>query len=152
MPTGGREAGLYARIRATQRREEQRQRLALEEGLSQQGRLGVRTAMYGGTPEQAALVQAQEESQNRASLAAIQQAQSERQQALGTAQALGGMFTGQAGLSSQLQSSAQQRATQLSQLGLGAEQIQAQLESEGFGRQMQLGQEGMQEQQAQAQL
>jgi hypothetical protein len=151
-PTVGREADVYERIRATQRPEEERQRLALEERLAQQGRLGVRTAMYGGTPEQLAMAKAQEEAQDRASLAAMQQAQAERQQALGTAQILGGMFGQQAGLSSQLQSAAQQRATQLSQLGLGAEQIQAQLEQEGFGRQLQLGQAGMQAQQAQAQL
>jgi hypothetical protein len=90
--------------------------------------------MFGGTPEQLALSQAQEEAQNRASLAAIQQAQAERQQALGTAQTLGGMFGQQAGLSSQLQSAAQQRAAQLSQLGLSAQQIESQLQTEGLGR------------------
>ena len=133
-PTAAREASVFERIRATQRPEEERQRLALEERMAQQGRLGVRTAMFGGTPEQFALAQAQEEAQNRASLAAIQQAQAERQQALGTAQALGGMFGQQAGLSSQLQSAAQQRAAQLSQLGLSAQQIESQLQSEGLGR------------------
>jgi hypothetical protein len=151
-PQAGREADVFERIRATQRPEEERQRLQLEERLAQQGRLGVRTSMFGGTPEQLALSKAQEEAQNRASLAAIQQAQVERQQALGTAQTLGGMASQQAGLSSQLQSQAQQRAAQLSQLGLSAEQLQAQLEQEGFGRQMQLGQAGMLSQQAQAQL
>jgi hypothetical protein len=150
--TAGREADVYERIRATQRPEEERQRLALEERLAQQGRLGVRTAMYGGTPEQLAMAKAQEEAQDRASLAAIQQAQAERQQAVSEAQTFGGLFGQQAGLSSQLQSAAQQRAAQLSQLGLSAEQMQAQLEQEGFGRQMQLGQAGMQAQQAQAQL
>ena len=133
-PTAAREAGVYERIRATQRPEEERQRLALEERLAQQGRLGVRTAMFGGTPEQFAMAKAQEEAQDRASLAAMQQAQAERQQALGTAQTLGGMFAGQAGLSNQLQSAAQQRAAQLSQLGLSAQQIQSQLQSEGLGR------------------
>ena len=133
-PQAGREADVFERIRATQRPEEERQRLALEERMAQQGRLGVRTAMFGGAPEQFALAQAQEEAQNRASLAAIQQAQSERQQALGTAQTLGGMFGQQAGLSSQLQSQAQQRAAQLSQLGLSAQQIESQLQSEGLGR------------------
>jgi hypothetical protein len=133
-PTSARESSVYERIRATQRPEEERQRLALEERMAQQGRLGVRTSMYGGAPEQFALAQAQEEAQNRASLAAMQQAQAERQQALGTAQTLGGMFGQQAGLSSQLQSAAQQRASQLSQLGLGAQQIQSQLQSEGLGR------------------
>jgi hypothetical protein len=123
--TAGREADVYERIRATQRPEEERQRLALEERMAQQGRLGVRTAMYGGTPEQAALAMQQEEAQNRASLAAIQQAQAERQQAVSEAQTFGGLFGQQAGLSSQLQSAAQQRAAQLSQLGLSAQQIES---------------------------
>jgi hypothetical protein len=132
--TTGREADVYERIRATQRPEEERQRLALEERMAQQGRLGVRTAMFGGAPEQFALAQAQEEAQNRASLAAIQQAQAERQQAVSEAQTFGGLFGQQAGLSSQLQSAAQQRAAQLSQLGLSAQQIESQLQSEGLGR------------------
>tara|TARA_E500000318_G_scaffold110358_1_gene125593 strand:- start:831 stop:2048 length:1218 start_codon:yes stop_codon:yes gene_type:complete len=80
QPMAGREADIYDRIRATQMPEEQRQRLALEERLANQGRLGVQTAMYGGTPEQLALSQAQEEAQNKASLAAIQQAQAEQAQ------------------------------------------------------------------------
>jgi hypothetical protein len=134
MPTAQREADVFERIRATQRPEEERQRLQLEERLAQQGRLGVRTAMFGGTPEQMALSKAQEEAQDRASLMAMQQAQSERQQALGTAQTLGGMFGQQAGLSSQLQSQQQQRAAQLSQLGLSAQQIESQLQSEGLSR------------------
>ena len=151
-PTVDREAEVFERIRATQRPEEERQQMELEERLLAQGRLGVRTSQYGGTPEQLALAKAQEEAQDRASLAAIQQAQSERQQALGEAQTLGGMFSAQAGLSSQLQSQAQQRAAQLSQLGLSAEQMQAQLESEGFGRELQLGQAGIQAAQAQSAL
>ena len=135
QPTAAREAEVFERIRATQRPEEERQRLALEQRLAAQGRLGTRSAAYGGaTPEQLALATAQEEAQNRASLAAMQQAGVERQRALGEAQALGGLFTQQAGLSSQLQSQAQQRAAQLSQLGLSAEQVQSQLQSEGLGR------------------
>jgi hypothetical protein len=135
QPTAGREAEVFERIRATQRPGEERQRLALEERLAAQGRLGTSSAAYGGaTPEQLAMATAQEEARNRASLSAIQQAQSERQQALGEAQAFGGLFGQQAGLSSQLQSQAQQRAAQLSQLGLSAEQVQSQLQSEGLGR------------------
>lgn len=135
QPTAAREAEVFERIRAAQRPEEERQRLALEQRLAAQGRLGTRSAAYGGaTPEQLAMATAQEEARNRASLSAIQQAQAERRQALGEAQALGGMFSQQAGLSSQLQSQAQQRAAQLSQLGLSAEQIQSQLQSEGLGR------------------
>ena len=133
-PMATREADVYERIRATQRPEEERQRLALEERLAQQGRLGVRTSMFGGTPEQLALSKAQEEAQNRASLAAIQQSQAERQQALGTAQTLGGMFGQQAQLGSALQ--AQQAGlgaqyaglgSQLAMLDLAAQQAQQQL-------------------------
>ena len=80
MPMAGREQDVYDRIRATQLGEEERQRLQLEERLFNQGRGGVRTAMFGGTPEQLALAQAQEEAQNRASLAAISQAQAEQRQ------------------------------------------------------------------------
>jgi len=100
--TGDREAAVYNRIRATQLPEEERQRLALEERLASQGRLGVQTAMFGGTPEQLALAKAQEEAQNQASLMAIQQAQQERmQQAALAEQVLGlgsGLFSGQLGL------------------------------------------------------
>jgi hypothetical protein len=132
--TAGREADVYNRIRATQRPEEERQRMALEERLFNQGRSGVSTNMYGGTPEQLAMAKAQGEAQNQASLAAIQQAQAERQQSLGEAQAFGGMFGQQAGLSSNLQNQAQARASQLSTLGLSANQIESQLQSEGLGR------------------
>ena len=87
-PTAQREADVYQRIRATQLPEEQRQRLALEERLAQQGRLGVRTSMFGGTPEAFTMEKAQAEARNQAMLAAIQQAQAEQQQQA----ALGGQF------------------------------------------------------------
>ena len=73
-----REQAVYNRIRATQEAEEERNRLALEERLFGQGRLGVSSAMFGGTPEQLALAKAEEEARNQASLMAIQQAQRER--------------------------------------------------------------------------
>ena len=111
-PTAVRESSVYDRIRATQRPEEERQRLQLEERLYNQGRSGIRTDMYGGTPEQFALSKAQEEAKNSASLAAMQQAQAERQQSLGTAQTLSGMFGQQATLGGSLQA-------QLAQLGQG---------------------------------
>ncbi len=118
-PTAAREASVFERIRATQRPEEERQRLALEERLAQQGRLGVRTAMFGGTPEQLAMSKAQEEAQDRASLMAMQQAQAERQQALGTAQALGGMFSQQAQLGGALQAQQAGLGQQYATLGSG---------------------------------
>jgi hypothetical protein len=96
-PTATREADVYQRIRATQLPEEQRQQLALQEQLQSQGRTGLRTAMFGGSPEQLALSKAQEEAKNAAALAAIGQAQKEQQQQLETAGTLFGLG-GQAAL------------------------------------------------------
>ena len=80
QPTTGREQEIFERLRAVQTPEEQRQRLALEERLAAQGRLGVQTAQFGGTPEQMALAKAQEEAQNTAAIQAMQQAQAEQMQ------------------------------------------------------------------------
>jgi len=89
--TADREADVYSRIRAMQSPEEERQRLALEERLAGQGRLGVSTAMYGGTPEQLAMAKAQEEARNQAAVSAIQQAQAEQMQQGQLAQAFTGL-------------------------------------------------------------
>ena len=90
-PTQAREQAVFDRIRATQRPDEERQRLALEERLLSQGRLGTSSATYGGgTPEQLALATAQEEARNRAMLTAMQQAQAEQAQQA----ALGGQLLG----------------------------------------------------------
>lgn len=78
--TSGREADIYQRMRAMQTPEEQRQQLGLENRLAAQGRLGVQTAQYGGTPEQLAMAKAQEEAKNAAALGAMQQAQAEQLQ------------------------------------------------------------------------
>ena len=78
--------------------------------------MGVRTSMFGGTPEQLALAKAQEEAQARASLAAIQQAQAEQaQQArLGT-QLLGAAYLPEAQAQNALQRGL--LASQLAQRG-----------------------------------
>jgi hypothetical protein len=102
-PTGAREADVYERIRATQRPEEQRQQLALEERLASQGRTGLRTAQFGGSPEQLALAQAQEEAKARASMSAIQQAQAEQMQQAGLAESMFGLGGSAAGLPQALQ-------------------------------------------------
>ena len=102
-PMAQREADVYERIRATQRPEEQRQQLALEERLASQGRTGLRTAMFGGSPEQLALAQAQEEAKARASLAALQQAQAEQLQQAGLAESMFGLGGRAAGLPAALQ-------------------------------------------------
>ena len=91
MPTAGREAEVYDRIRAVQQPEEERQRMALEERLFNQGRSGVSTNMYGGTPEQLAMAKAQGEAQNAAALSAIQQGQAEQMQQAKLGQAFTGM-------------------------------------------------------------
>jgi len=102
-PMAQREADVYERIRATQRPEEQRRQLALQEQLQAQGRTGLRTAQFGGSPEQFALAQAQEEAKNRAALSALGQAQAEQQQQLGLAQGLFGLGSGAAALPASLQ-------------------------------------------------
>ena len=90
-PTATREQQIFDRMRAAQRPDEERQRLALEERLLSQGRLGTSSATYGGgTPEQLALATAQEEARNRAMLTAMQQAQAEQAQQA----ALGGQLLG----------------------------------------------------------
>lgn len=71
MPTA---TSLYGDIRALQTPEEERQALALENRLAAQGRLGVQTAAYGGTPEQLAYQKAVQEAQNQAAFQATQMA------------------------------------------------------------------------------
>jgi len=112
-PLATREADVYERIRAAQRPEEERRQLALQEQLQAQGRTGLRTAQFGGSPEQFALAQAQEEAKNRAALAALQQAGAERQQDLASAQGLFGLTGQAAGLPALLE------AAQLQNIGAG---------------------------------
>ena len=107
--------GVYEQIRAMQTPEEERQRMALENRLAAQGRLGVTTSAFGGTPEQLALEKAQAEARNMASLQAMQTAD-------------------------QLASSQQQRAAQMAQLGMSAEQIEDQLQSSALQRGLSSGQ------------
>ena len=91
QPTVDREQAIFERMRAAQRPEEERQRLALEERLAAQGRLGASSAAYGGaTPELLALSAAEREARDRSMLTAMQQAQAEQAQQA----ALGGQFLG----------------------------------------------------------
>ena len=117
--TTQREQDIYNRMRAAQAPEEERQRLALEQRLANQGRLGVRTSMFGGTPEQLALAQAQEEAKNKAMLTALEFAgqEQQRQAQLGTGMLAAG-YVPQAQLLSGLQpgiTAAEQRRQALSQ-------------------------------------
>ena len=87
------QADIYGQIRATQRPEEERQSLALEERMLSQGRMGLSSSAYGGaSPELLAQETARQEAMSRANLSARQQAMQEQQQAYG--QGLG--FLGQA--------------------------------------------------------
>ena len=97
-----READIFARLEAAQEPARERARLQLEERLLGQGRTGVRTAAYGGTPEQLALNQAIEEQRARSAVSAMEQARAE--QALQSDQTLQGLreFRGRMGLLGQL--------------------------------------------------
>ncbi len=80
-------ADIYENIRALQRPEEQRERLALEERMLSQGRMGLQSAAYGGSsPELLAQEQAIAEARLKAGLGAREAAMAERKQAfdLGT--------------------------------------------------------------------
>jgi len=83
------QAAIFEQIRATQRPEEERQRLALEERMLSQGRLGLSSAAYGGaSPELLAQETARQEAMARANVGARQQALAEQQQALAGATGL----------------------------------------------------------------
>lgn len=83
------QAAIYEQLRATQRPEEQRQQLALEERMLSQGRLGTNSSAYGGsTPEMLAQQQAIQESMGLANMGARQQALAEQQQSLAGASGL----------------------------------------------------------------
>jgi hypothetical protein len=86
--TADRQSSIYDQIRATQTPEEQRNQVALNNRLAAQGRTGLRTAQYGGSPEQFAMEQARAEAMNQASLSALQQAGNEQQRDFTNAQAL----------------------------------------------------------------
>ena len=122
MPTANREQAIFERMRAAQRPEEERQRQQLEQRLAAQGRLGVRTAQYGGTPEQLAVEKAQAEARNTAMLGAMQQAQAEQaQQAALGQQFLGAAYLPQAQMLAALSPAIRQQelAQQAQQFGTG---------------------------------
>ena len=75
-----REQQIYEQIRAATAPQERMERLGLEERLAAQGRLGVRTAQFGGTPEQLAMERAQQQAMAQARLGAAQQARQEQMQ------------------------------------------------------------------------
>ena len=79
--------GMFDAMRAPQREQEA---LALEQRMFNQGRSGVNTAQYGGTPEQFAFAKAQEQQRSADALTSRQQALTEQQQLFNAGQS---MFT-----------------------------------------------------------
>jgi len=87
---GDAQQDIFSQLQALRQPEQERQRLGLEERLFSQGRTGVRTDMFGGTPEQFAMEKAIQEQQAADALMARQQAGAEQQQRAGLiSQALG---------------------------------------------------------------
>lgn len=148
-----RESDIFGRLTAAQRPEQERAQLELEQRLANQGRLGVQTAMYGGTPEQLALQKAIQEQQANTAISAMEQARAE--QALQSQQTLQGLgetrarmgllgelglqsiptaYAGQnqllANLQPQLEASRIASALQSTGLGLGTQLAESTLESQ----------------------
>jgi hypothetical protein len=136
-----RQADIYEAIRATQTPEEQRQRLATEERLLAQGRLGLSSAAYGGaSPELLAQETARQEAMARAGLSARQQALAEQQQGMATATGLTGLASNLAGLSSDLETAGIGRGTTLAGLGLQGAQASRGFEQQDLANLLQLQQ------------
>ena len=72
MSVEDREQQVFERMMGAITPQQERERLALEQRLAAQGRLGTQTAMFGGTPEALTLAKAQEEARNTAILNAMQ--------------------------------------------------------------------------------
>lgn len=148
-----READIYSRLEAMQAPERERARLQLEERLAGQGRLGVRTSMFGGTPEQLALSKAIEEQRARSAVSAMEQARAE--QALRSQQTLAGLgeFRQRAGLFGELGLGAlagaylpQQQLTAALQPQLEAARLGTTLAATGLGLQAGLGEAALEAQ------
>lgn len=145
------QAAIYEQIRATQRPEEERQRLATEARMLSQGRLGLSSAAYGGSsPELLAQETARQEAMGRANLGARQQALTEQQQALSGATGLmAAGYQPQQQALNMLQASAvpagfadvgRRTGTQLSsQLGLGG--LETRMQGEELANQLRLSQQ-----------
>lgn len=83
-----REQDVFNRLQAMMSPAQERERLELEQRMMGQGRGGVRTAAYGGTPEQLALAKAQEEQRAMSSVQAMEQARAQQAQEASIGQGL----------------------------------------------------------------
>ena len=144
------QAALYEQMRGVQRPEEERQRMALEERMLSQGRLGLGSNAYGGSsPELLAQETAIQEAMARANLGARQQSMAEQSQAA----QLGGMLQG-FGYQPQQQALSMLTASQIpagyadigrrtgtelsSQMGLGG--LESRMQAEDLANRLQLQQ------------
>ena len=112
--------------------------MRLQEQLLGQGRAGISTDAYGGTPEQLAMAKAQAEAGNSAALMARQQAMSEQQQAMANAQSLTGLTSGLAGLGSDLETAGISRGSSLANVGLAGQQAGQQMSQQQLNNLMSL--------------
>ena len=145
-----RETDIFNKLENMLQPERERAQLALEERLAGQGRLGVQTSMYGGTPEQLALAKAIQEQKAGSAVSAIEQARQE--QALESAQTLSGLQEGRArlGLLGEMGLAAltgaytpQNQLLAFLQPQLNAANIAAQLQATGLGLEAGLGEAGI---------
>ena len=151
LDPGAQQKCIYKQIRPTQRPEEESQRLALEERMRSQGRMGISSAACGGSsPELLAQETARQEAMGRASLGARQQALEEQQQALAGATGLmGASYQPQQQALSLLEASqipagfvsaGQRTGTQLgTQAELGG--LESRMQAEELANQLRLGQQ-----------
>lgn len=130
MPTAQRETDIYGRIRAMQQPGELRNQQQMQAQLNAQGRGGIRSAQFGGSPEQFAMEKARAEAMNQASLQAMQQAQAEQMQQAN----IGTMYQQNAYLPLQAMLQSMNPALQSSQV-----QNQAQQHASGLWGQMAMG-------------
>lgn len=88
---GRSEAEIFQMLNAVQSPAQERERLALEERLFNQGRSGVRTDMFGGSPEEFAIAKAREEQRGQTAVDAFNLAGSEEQRRFNQFQGLFGL-------------------------------------------------------------
>jgi hypothetical protein len=88
---GAREGDVFSKLEAMMQPDRERDRLAMEQRLFNQGRTGVSTSAYGGTPEQLAMQKAIEEQRAGSAVSAMNIANTEQQQGFGNLTALGNL-------------------------------------------------------------
>jgi hypothetical protein len=135
----GREAEVFNQLEALQAPSREREQLALENRLFNQGRSGVSTSMFGGTPEQLAQAKAVEESRASSALGAMDFTQREQAQQSGqTLQALQ-QGLGESQLFGELGLGGRQQALAEALGGTGSAATAAQLALEQRGQAGELG-------------